>query len=88
MSNKKEIDMELSGLILFLLIALDAFLWIGGTVFPLSETNRFRTYSSAVLLLALILSSYWGWQMAAGVVFAGLWIAAIVWSTVRGQVAT
>jgi hypothetical protein len=70
--------MENSYLVITLLIALDVFLWIAGIVLSVSSTNRFRLLSSAYLVLCLILIAFFGWQNAAMIAFAGLWVAAIV----------
>lgn len=75
--------MESNGLLLFVLIAFDAFLWIGGTVFSMSGTNRFRVYSTAYLVLVVILAMLLGWQTGTIVAFVGLWIAAIIWNGIN-----
>ncbi|MDG2385420.1 MAG: hypothetical protein P8N76_27360 [Pirellulaceae bacterium] len=79
-TSKREVTllMENQSLVVLLLIVLDAFLWIGGTILSLSTTNRFRFYASAFIVLFVLLTLFFGWKNAAMIGFAGLWLAAIL----------
>ncbi len=68
-----------------LLILADLALWLAAALMPLGETGRFRARAAAAVLLFVLLGSVVGWQRATILGMIGLWVAAIVVSSLPGK---
>jgi hypothetical protein len=64
----------------FFLFALvvDVILWTLGLRVAVSPDGKFRLFTTAALLLYVVLGMLVGWGIAAAIWFAGLWICAII----------
>jgi hypothetical protein len=66
---------------LLLLVACLA-LWVVGTISPLTSVGRFRIYTCAVLLSALVAGPAIGWQSTVVVGALLIWLSAVAVGTV------